>query len=177
MGYPFLTDDVADDILLIDPDYAKPIKRKHGGGRVLGKKYGNRFTSKKRKGDPMINGSGPRAKYPESMGGKFNQEYCNHVKLEETPELNEQVESMKMVARNYPEHLLNFYVFIYWDLDGVWYRAKVIKLLEQGRKQKLLYDDKKEEKTELADERFLLEDDRLKELAAIRRREFKIMEK
>jgi len=34
------------------------------------------------------------------------------------------------MAKNYPENLLNQYVYIYWKDDDVWYRAKVIRYLE-----------------------------------------------
>lgn len=77
------------------------------------------------------------------------------------------------MAKNYPENLLNQYVYIYWKDDDVWYRAKVIRYLEQSKKYKVVYDDKNEEKIDLSNEWFLIEDDNLKSLANQRKKIFK----
>ncbi len=78
-----------------------------------------------------------------------------------------------MVAKSFPESLINSFIYIYWPDDFSWYRAKVLKVLEQGRKFKLLYDDKNDEKIDLTNEKFLLEDDKLKTMATLRKKEIK----
>lgn len=78
-----------------------------------------------------------------------------------------------MVAKSFPESLVSNFIYIYWPDDDAWYRAKILKVLEQGRKFKLLYDDKNDEKIDLTSEKFLLEDEKLKTLAALRRKELK----
>ena len=65
------------------------------------------------------------------------------------------------------------FVFIYWKLDDVWYRAKIIKYLDNSRKFRLLYDDKTEEKLDLTTQYFSVEDERTKQLATQRKRELR----
>jgi hypothetical protein len=66
-----------------------------------------------------------------------------------TKELQEHIDSYQQIAKDYPDGMIGNYVYIYWKLDDVWYRAKIIKYLENSRKFRLLYDDKTEEKLDL----------------------------
>ena len=84
------------------------------------------------------------------------------------------METFHHVARHYPENMIGSFIYIYWKEDDVWYRAKVIKYLEVTKKFKVLYDDKNEEKIDLASEWFLVEDERLRESAAQRKKDNKI---
>lgn len=69
------------------------------------------------------------------------------------------------MAKHEPSHLEGKFIFIFWPDDDVWYRAKVLKHVN-SKKFKIAYDDKTLEKIDLASQSFLLEDDRLKVMAA-----------
>jgi hypothetical protein len=78
-----------------------------------------------------------------------------------------------MLAKDYPDSLLNTFIYVFWVDDKVWYRARVVKYLEITKKFKVIYDDKNEEKVDLLKEQFLLEDDELKQMAEFRRKQLK----
>jgi hypothetical protein len=78
-----------------------------------------------------------------------------------------------MLAKDYPDSLLNTFIYVFWVDDKVWYRARVVKYLEITKKFKVIYDDKNEEKVDLLKEQFLLEDDELKQMADFRRKQLK----
>ena len=77
------------------------------------------------------------------------------------------------VAKDYPSNLIDRYVYIYWKEDRVWYRAKVVRFHDISKKFKVIYDDKKEEKTDMTKEWFLFEDDELKALSVKRKKQLK----
>lgn len=74
---------------------------------------------------------------------------CTHVVQEITAQLQDQVDSFRTVAKDYPENMIGSHIYIYWKDDDVWYRAKVIRYLEVTKKFKVVYDDKTEEKLDL----------------------------
>ena len=87
---------------------------------------------------------------------------CTHVVLEMSEQLQEQVENLNLVAKNYPENLVGSHIYVYWKDDNKWYRAKIIKYLDISKRYKVVYDDEKEEKLALQQEWFLVEDEELK---------------
>ena len=74
---------------------------------------------------------------------------CTHVVLELSEQLQEQVENLNLVAKNYPENLLGSHIYVYWKDDNKWYRAKIIKYLDISKRFKVVYDDEKEDKLAL----------------------------
>ena len=96
-------------------------------------------------------------------GGKMSKNVdCTHVVLEMSEQLQEQVENLNLVAKNYPENLVGSHIYVFWKDDNKWYRAKIIKYLDISKRYKVVYDDEKEEKLALQQEWFLVEDDDLK---------------
>lgn len=53
-------------------------------------------------------------------------------------------------------------IYIYWEEDLVWYQAKVLKYFENFRKFKIVYDDKNQERIDLAKQQFVIEDENYK---------------
>jgi len=98
---------------------------------------------------------------------------CAHIVQDITKEIEEQIESYKVVIRDYPDSMVGTSIFIYWKDDDVWYKAKIIKYLDNSRKFRLLYDDRTEEKLDLSIQWFCIEDDRTKALYYQRKRELK----
>lgn len=82
-----------------------------------------------------------------------------------TEDLKKQVENVIYVAKTFPENLLGQHIYVYWSEDNVWYRAKVIRYIERSKKFKVVYDDKMEEKADLTQEWFIIEDSKLKKMA------------
>ncbi len=81
---------------------------------------------------------------------KFNDHFpCTHVQLDPSIKLKQDVQSAQLLAKDYPDSLLNTFIYVYWSEDKVWYRAKVIKFLEITKKFKVIYDDKNQEKIDL----------------------------
>ena len=70
------------------------------------------------------------------------------------------------MAKNYPENLVGSFIYVFWKLDEVWYRAKIVKYLDISKRYKVVYDDDTDEKLDLVHEWFLVEDDDLKAKAA-----------
>ncbi len=70
------------------------------------------------------------------------------------------------MAKHYPDNLVGQFIYVFWKDDNLWYRARVIRYLEITKKYKIVYDDKNEEKLDLATEWFLMEDEKLKAEAA-----------
>ncbi len=75
------------------------------------------------------------------------------------------------MAKEFPESLVGFFIFVYWKLDEVWYRAKIVKYLDISKRFKVIYDDDTDEKLDLVNEWFLIEDEELKGQAAERKKE------
>jgi len=90
-----------------------------------------------------------------------------------TKELQEHIDSYQQIAKDYPESMVGNFVYIYWKDDDVWYRAKIIKYLDNSRKFRLLYDDKTEEKLDLTTQYFSVEDERTKQQAMQRKKELR----
>ena len=109
---------------------------------------------------------------PSKMTGKMSKNLpCTNVVLEISEKLQEQVLNLNSVAKSFPESLVGFFIFIYWKLDEVWYRAKIVKYLDISKRFKVIYDDDTDEKLDLVHEWFLIEDEELKAQAAERKRE------
>jgi hypothetical protein len=71
-------------------------------------------------------------------GGKMSKNVdCTHVVLEMTEQLQEQVENLNLVAKNYPENLVGSHIYVYWKDDNKWYRAKIIKYLDISKRYKV----------------------------------------
>jgi Tudor domain len=75
----------------------------------------------------------------DNTGGQFS---CTHVQLEPTEKLQQTLQTAHMLAKEYPDSLLNMFIYVFWADDKVWYRARVIKYLEITKKFKVIYDDK-----------------------------------
>jgi len=56
---------------------------------------------------------------------------------------------MQKIAKEFPENLVGAHIFVFWELDQVWYRGKIIKYLQGSRRFKVLYDDEREERLDL----------------------------
>lgn len=85
-------------------------------------------------------------------------------------EIQDQVDNMRIVAKDFPDQLLNKFIFIYWKKDDVWYRAKIVKYLETTKKFKVEYDDRTHEKIDLTHEWFVIENEYFKAKATLRKR-------
>lgn len=84
---------------------------------------------------------------------KFNDHFpCTHVQLDPSLKVQQDVQSAQLLAKDYPDNLLNTFIYVFWSEDKVWYRAKVIKYLEITKKFKVIYDDKNQEKIDLLKE-------------------------
>lgn len=44
-----------------------------------------------------------------------------------TPEILEQIKSMRYIAKENPLEIVNLYAFVYWAEDKLWYRCKIVK--------------------------------------------------
>ncbi len=84
---------------------------------------------------------------------------CTHKVIEITKEIEDQVKSMQQIAKNFPENLIGLHVYVFWQHDGVWYRGKIIKHLPASRKYKIIYDDNRDEKSDLTRDYFLVDEE------------------
>lgn len=91
---------------------------------------------------------------------------CTHVIMGVTDKIKSETDSHKLLASSYPVSIVGKYIFIFWSEDDVWYRAKVLKYLENKKKFKIIYDDGNAESIDLTQELFLVEDKRLRIMAA-----------
>jgi len=65
---------------------------------------------------------------------------------------------MQQIAKNFPENLIGTYIYVFWPRDQVWYRGVVVKHLPASRKYKILYDDGRDEKSDLTKDYFLIDE-------------------
>ena len=63
----------------------------------------------------------------------------------------------RLMAQQYPEHLKNKRICLYWDQDAVWYKGTFLSYNATRRMHRVLYDDRQEEWYHLSKERFMLE--------------------
>jgi hypothetical protein len=66
---------------------------------------------------------------------------------------------MQYIAKNSPENLIGLHVYVYWEHDKVWYRGKIIKHLPASRKYKIIYDDNRDEKSDLTRDYFIIDEE------------------
>ena len=64
----------------------------------------------------------------------------SQIKREVTPELIQEIEDLRHIAKSYPEQLVGAKIYVYWPSDDLWYLAKVVKFNEISSKFSVVYD-------------------------------------
>lgn len=74
---------------------------------------------------------------------------CSHIVMDVNDQIRNETENHKHFAQSMPKSLVGKHIFIYWEDDDVWYRAKVLKYKKNTRKFQIKYDDGNDEKIDL----------------------------
>ncbi|CDW84309.1 UNKNOWN [Stylonychia lemnae] len=83
---------------------------------------------------------------------------CKFKKRELTDQLKIEIDSLHLVAKNYPEQLIGKFIYVYWENDNKWYAGQIRKFSESTRKFSIVYDDNQQERLDLTNQYFFFDE-------------------